>query len=926
MNKDLEEELEAQEDKVAEYDTMKNNMEKLKISTGGDAERVVSLEADLEKMTAELTELKGTGQNHLNREKQQLQERLQVASEKVTDLEGRLAAQQEHYDEHETALAEAKKLEEEMKAKLEEKDVEFQKERTSLEASFKEKEEQALAELNEIQINHDKALSTKEIEWKHWARNEIDTHESAAQQANDNHQNAESKIVELNLQLEEVRGQYGRLKDNSSSSSEVDKANLHESKRQVATLETEVEGLQKTIQDHGFEIERLKTSQSQELERLDKSLQAEVEKRNATEKIHQSKIEEKDMELGSAAFKAEELEKDLEKEKAKVTEKEEKLTSLQEQHEQAIINLNLTHAEVEKKLRSTSAELLEVKGMMEVSRQHQEELNAIRSKDIESSGEAAVQLRDVTNQLSLMTSQKEGKEQELKDHQEDSERDMKELQEVLDKERADSKESLKKATEGIAKDLETTRSQLSATEADLLTTKQRVENLTKDKATLQEDQATAQTKMQAAEELAAKAKEDKENLSLELDQVKQQKDGLETNLATVREEKRTAGEKIEQLQEEVTSKASVIAEHADNIQAKVKYYDGLLTEEKARREALGKSLQDARSDGDGKSKEANLLQLQLEQDLLDAKATAETHKTKVEETERQVSLLKEQLEASKRATELADNQRRDNESTLRCEVATLEAKLTQASQEAQRSSTSVEEQKAKLASSQNELAAKITTLERQVGDVTRERDDHQKKVQEAENNLATHGDSKKELQETLNMAAEELFQRQVEANRNMGDLKGRLEESRRTIRTSMLPAGAMLSGGDSGRAAELQKQLSEEQTKGIQQAVSIKRTERQLKRLEDKQTASEEQRKQAVDELRRLQEEYNKMKEDTRKHSQQLLKVNEVRERAHMTQEDLVMFKENSRIQLALLRGHLSEARRLNARPGGKDALTKTIA
>jgi len=72
----------------------------------------------------------------------------------------------------------------------------------------------------------------------------------------------------------------------------------------------------------------------------------------------------------------------------------------------------------------------------------------------------------------------------------------------------------------------------------------------------------------------------------------------------------------------------------------------------------------------------------------------------------------------------------------------------------------------------------------------------------------------------------------------------------------------------------------------------------------------------ALDEQRRLQEENKKMKQDSVKDSAAVEKSNEVRERAHMTQEELVMFRSCKKKEITKLEGQVAELKSLQARPG----------
>jgi len=252
---------------------------------------------------------------------------------------------------------------------------------------------------------------------------------------------------------------------------------------------------------------------------------------------------------------------------------------------------------------------------------------------------------------------------------------------------------------------------------------------------------------------------------------------------------------------------------------------------------------------------------------------------------------------------------------LRAELATLEAKLSQATQEAQRSAGSTDEQKAKLAAVQNENISKVTNLERQLADITRDSDQLKNQVQEAEDNYKGREEGMLQLREGCNMAAEELFMRQHDFKFEKMRTRGQLEESRRTIRTSILPASEM-KGGDAGRAQEIQKQLTEEQTKNIQQSVLIKRHERQIKRDAEKVKAAEEARKTSAEQLQESAKENRRLQEESRKSGETKEKTNEVRERAHMTHEDQVTYWNESQKVISKLKGRLSEYQRLTTRAG----------
>jgi len=272
----------------------------------------------------------------------------------------------------------------------------------------------------------------------------------------------------------------------------------------------------------------------------------------------------------------------------------------------------------------------------------------------------------------------------------------------------------------------------------------------------------------------------------------------------------------------------------------------------------------------------------------------------------------DRIEAQKREAEDADVSRREGEAKLRGEIATVEARLRLRENEVQDARTEKDDAKAQLAQQKAAMTAKIVSLQRELEDeATRAKAAASaREADKSEQNK--QNDAKREYQERLGMAAEELSTRQVQFTLERQRLNGALEESRRTLRASLgvpNPGAAV----DSVRLQGLEKQLSEERRKAIEQAVALQRAERKVTQLEDSNKRVEDQRTDSVSRARESESKLMKMTEDLRKSAaKQLLtdqQVQEGREQAAMAVAEIATVRYESKYEVVRLRGALDELR-----------------
>jgi hypothetical protein len=210
------------------------------------------------------------------------------------------------------------------------------------------------------------------------------------------------------------------------------------------------------------------------------------------------------------------------------------------------------------------------------------------------------------------------------------------------------------------------------------------------------------------------------------------------------------------------------------------------------------------------------------------------------------------------------------------------------------------------------MTARITSLEQELAQNKKDAQIAASARESAQKDLQSQSDSHQQNAERLGMAAEELFTRQVEFALEKQRLSGALEESRRTLRNSLItpnPSTAL----DTVRVQNLEKQLAEERRKSIEQAVALQRSERKCTQLEASNTRSEEHRQAAIQNSRDAERRCVTLSEDLRKAQlKQTLtdqKCEENRERASMGAAEIQTVKYLSKYETAKLRGHLEELR-----------------
>lgn len=173
-------------------------------------------------------------------------------------------------------------------------------------------------------------------------------------------------------------------------------------------------------------------------------------------------------------------------------------------------------------------------------------------------------------------------------------------------------------------------------------------------------------------------------------------------------------------------------------------------------------------------------------------------------------------------------------------------------------------------------------------------------------------EGQRQMTERLAMAAEELSARQVSFTLERQRLSGALEESRRTLRSSLgvpNPGAAV----DSARLQGLEQQLSEERRKAIEQAVALQRAERKAVQLEDKERRAEDQRADAVARARDAEKRVASLSEDLRKskvkEGAETMSSAEAREQAAMAVAEMGTIKYDGQYEATRLRGALDELR-----------------
>lgn len=921
MQKSLREDLETMSrENEGKVEVMRVKLEDAQREIADHSDVKSALEAARDEAEQKYNQMKSSCDDALSTERARIQENYQKAVQKAADIEGRLNGQRVILDETTEALMKSEQEEERLKREMEDQSKDFDKVRESLKASIEEEKEKAEQEMKTLKTRHLADLEAGEVSARHTARTEIDAAERSKVEAEDRHRSLESEMAQMRLDHEEAMAHHQRFEGTAKGQASELKQKLHESEEKITKLEQELEQHQKDLQEKGLESERVGMSHKLEMERLQQTLEAEGSARAAAEKITQSKLEEKDTLIEHRVATIERLEHDLEEAKKKAAVLEEQIESAKSGGEDKAHQLGMRVAQLEGELRMRQDRLTEAEGRLEAQRAYLEEVNETLSK-VRNEKDGLMETKgSLEAQLRLEVSHKDALNQSLQQSADESEKRCRDLEERLLRDRDLHKDQLDEARRSVGEEMKQGTERLAAVEAELLTARQRCELLARNKADLLQEVAENNSKLANVDAKIKEQADKNDTLSLELDQTKQARDSLEEELRTLRDEKRQCDARIDELSAEVKSKEDAKDALQDDFKLKVQRLDDLLNEERKLRQSTEETLGNARNDSESKSQESLNLRRKMEQELLELRSSGDTWKDKADDLGLKLQSTKEQLEAQKARTDEIDSQRREIESKLRGDLATSEARLRRVEQESQRATAAVEEGRATLAETQATMTARITSLEQELAQNKKDAQTAASARELAQKDLQSQTDSHRQNAERLGMAAEELFTRQVEFALEKQRLSGALEESRRTLRNSLItpnPSTAI----DTVRVQTLEKQLAEERRKSIEQAVALQRSDRKCTQLEDSNKRSEEHRQAAIQNSRDAERRCVTLAEDLRKAQlkQNLTdqKCEETRERASMGAAEIQTVKYLSKYECAKLRGHLEELRYMIKRTDG---------
>lgn len=229
--------------------------------------------------------------------------------------------------------------------------------------------------------------------------------------------------------------------------------------------------------------------------------------------------------------------------------------------------------------------------------------------------------------------------------------------------------------------------------------------------------------------------------------------------------------------------------------------------------------------------------------------------------------------------------------------------------EARRSSErSLEDLKVRLEAQVAEREAEMVTLKEELN-AARATQKQLEEIAEAAEREAKNGQQERDQERTENllMASEELLVRQVDFALEKRRLSGALEESRRTLRSALGMSSAAPAAADSKLVASLERQLSEEKRRCMDQ-------ERQCIELEISQRRAEDQRDEAARKLHTVERQVTALTEALHKAagapstSEEILQANE---RSAMACAENQTVKYVAGYQIVRLQGALDEVRHM---------------
>eukprot|EP00928_Gymnodinium_smaydae_P016722 TRINITY_DN16320_c0_g1_i1.p1 TRINITY_DN16320_c0_g1~~TRINITY_DN16320_c0_g1_i1.p1 ORF type:complete len:1135 (-),score=386.87 TRINITY_DN16320_c0_g1_i1:374-3778(-) len=870
---------------------------------------VAELEAERDEVKRQHDTAKETYEEALVAASQRHEDALKRATQKAADLDGRLNGQrfmmQETQDQLDRSEREEERLAEELRQRMEEIASLKEESGSALDKSREEaaRDVAAARERFKAEMESHEAFTSRQV------RAEIEEHNRAVIEANDERQRIEKALAALQADHDVSREAHARGQDSMREQHQELRGKLSEHENQLALHKEEIEQHKKDLEEKKLEVERLQMAHRLEVERLQQTLEAEAQSRSSAEQIFQSQLEEKDTLIEHSKAALERMERDVEDHKRRASEHEGNAQKAREEGDARAGQLGVRIATLEGELKTRHERHTEVEGRLEAQRQYLEQLNEMLAEAQTDRDTLMATKGSLEAQLALETSHKDAVNYSLEQSQLEAETRCRELEERLHRDRDSHREAIEDVRRSFAAELNQSAERVSALEAELLTARQRCELLQRNKADLQKDLMEHKDRHSVLEAKVQEHKSESERLGLDLDQHRQRRTQQDEELQRHQQLLRSSTQTVEELKEQVRTAEEARDGHHADFQSKVAKLDELLEAERSHRANAERALTTHKQDAEQKHAELQSERRRSEQDL---KAQVESWRSTAERAQQELDQALERLRTQKEQAEALDAKRRETESTLRGDVATVEARLRRIEGEATRAQGAADEAKASLAQQQASLTAKISALERQLEQERRAASEHLSAKESAEKQVATNADGYKQLKERCAMAAEELSARQVKFTLDRQRLSGALEESRRTLRSTLgvpNPGAAV----DSVRLHGLEQQLAEERRKAIEKVVALQRAERRVAQLEDAQRRNDSAHSDAASRARESERRLDTLTEELRraqvKQQASDQRALESREQALMAVAEMGTIRYESKYEAVRLRGALDELR-----------------
>mmetsp|Transcript_287 Transcript_287/g.970 ORF Transcript_287/g.970 Transcript_287/m.970 type:complete len:1128 (+) Transcript_287:69-3452(+) len=873
---------------------------------------VARLQAEHDEAVKKLDESASTNNIQEDEQKRQ-QEQLRRGKEQIVQLEGRLESQKYMLEQNQEALQKSQIEEERLTGELASKEQALEKSQQESKEALEYMAEKAQQDLDQLEkklaAQHEAEIS----EAKAQARSELDATNRALAEVQEQARLLEARAASARADHEDAVGSGERqvtlLRDQIADL----RQRITEGEEKLWDSQREIDKLKTELQEKSNEAERVAVEHRLEVEKLEQTMEAERQSRLSQDKISDSKMEEKDTLLQHRTADIERLEQDLEDMKKKCIGMEEEVGKVSQAGEDRARQLGVRNAQLEGEIRTRTERMTELESRLDAQRSYLEQLNETVQK-VHSEKDFLMETKGALEaQLKLESTHKDAVSTSLKQMQEDEERRRKELEDQLEHERRVAKESMEESTRAYAEEIKQTSEKVASLEAELLSSRQQCEDLLRLKGDLQQEIMQYREQAATFDSKGASFRAENEKMLVELEQLRQSKASLEEDLTRSVEEQRQGAVKIEELGGSLKELQQQQAAQRDEFSVKLQKLNELLDSERESHASTERTLAASRTDKEELAGHQDSERRRLESKVQQTQVLADEYRDKASEAESQVrrlekelqeaevrcSQLKEQAQGQRSKLDASEQEHRNHEAEISATCRRLQAEL--------------DDHKASVAQQTTVHTARVASLERQLESEASVARAAGLAREAAENQLRRHEDERVSLRERAAMAEEELATRQVEFAIEIRKNKGALEESRRTLRSTLgapTPPAATATI-DGAKVQSLEKTLGEERRKNIEQAVALQRAERKLAQLESSAKKNEDLRSTLAQQAREAERTVKTLTEDLRK-SKLAQATNEqasseAREVAAMSGAELYTVRYEARYQLTKLRGELEE-------------------